>query len=97
MSDEESASWDDAPWNDPTIAKTRIAAWRMARGLTQRELADRSGISLGTIRRLERGELSNPGIRYLTNVAIALSLDGAFDVCEDEWLERSDFTSRREH
>jgi transcriptional regulator with XRE-family HTH domain len=64
----------------------------MARGLTQRELAERSGISLGTIRRLERGELSNPGIRYLTNIAIALDLDGPFDVCEAEWQAWTNFS-----
>ena len=33
-----------------------IAAWRKLKGLTQEQLADRSGVALATLSRLERGE-----------------------------------------
>jgi transcriptional regulator with XRE-family HTH domain len=54
--------------------------------LTQLELADAIGISEPTLRRLERGEMTNPPIGYLVNAAMALgvSLD---DLIEDEWRQ----------
>lgn len=33
-----------------------LAAWRKLRGLTQQQLADRAGIGVRTLRRLEEGE-----------------------------------------
>jgi transcriptional regulator with XRE-family HTH domain len=42
-------------------ARTRLAehlvSWRKLRGLTQTQLADRAGISRGTLKRLETGDL----------------------------------------
>jgi len=52
-----------------------LARVRMARGLTQEELADAIGISLPTYRRLERKDMDNPGVRYLANAAIALGVE----------------------
>jgi transcriptional regulator with XRE-family HTH domain len=59
--------------HDPNAkAETMLARVRMARGITQEELADAIGISLPTYRRLERKDMDNPGIRYLANAALAL-------------------------
>jgi tetratricopeptide (TPR) repeat protein/DNA-binding XRE family transcriptional regulator len=51
----------------------RLRARRLAVGLTQEELADRSGLSVRTIRDLERGS-SRPRPRTVTSVAAALGV-----------------------
>jgi|SRR5579884_1803330 len=73
--------------HDPgTKAETRLARVRMARDVTQEELADAIGISVPTYRRLERDQTENPGLRYLANAALALGvrLD---TIIEDRWRE----------
>jgi hypothetical protein len=63
-----------------------------ARGQTPRDQAvtaetqraDRD--PLHTIQRLERGEIGNPPIRYLVNLAEVLECR-LVDVCEDEWIK----------
>lgn len=71
---------------DQTEIRTRLAAARVRRGVTQAELARAIGIALPTYRRLERGRMDSPPLRYLTNAALALgvTLD---DLIEDEWRE----------
>ena len=39
----------------------RVSSQRAAAGLTQRQLADRAGISLGALEDLEQGRTRNPG------------------------------------
>jgi len=71
-----------------------LARVRLARGVTQEELADAIGISLPTYRRLERNDMDNPGIRYLANAALALGVE--LDVLiEDEWREWMVFDGQR--
>jgi tetratricopeptide (TPR) repeat protein/transcriptional regulator with XRE-family HTH domain len=48
---------------------------RLAAGLTQDALAERSGISVRTIRRLEAGHRSNPRMASIERLAAALNLD----------------------
>jgi transcriptional regulator with XRE-family HTH domain len=70
-----------------TRIETRLAAWRVRRGITQAELAAATGLSLATYRRLERG-MANPPVRYLANCALALGCP-LEDLLEDEhrtWL-----------
>lgn len=68
----------------PVPARTRLAAqrvgahlaaWRKLQGLTAEQVAERAGLSRGTLRRLENGETS-VGLDVLLNVARVL---GALD------------------
>ena len=72
---------------DPgTKAETKLARVRMARGVTQEELADAIGISEPTYRRLERGQMTSPPLGYLVNAALALGVQ-LDDLIEDRWRE----------
>lgn len=66
----------------PTSARTRIAAkaigehllaWRKLQGLTAAQVADRAGISRGTLRKVETGELG-VGFEAFLNVAKVLGV-----------------------
>jgi transcriptional regulator with XRE-family HTH domain len=67
-------------------ADTKLHQARLARGVTQEELAWFTGISRRTLQRIERGDMSNPPIRYLTNCALVLGLE-LDDLIEDEWRQ----------
>lgn len=64
----------------PSHARTlagRLTAARHQRGLTQDELASRSGVKLDTLRAIEQGKTRNPGI--LTVLQLAEQLDVSLD------------------
>jgi transcriptional regulator with XRE-family HTH domain len=65
---------------------TRLARLRIERGMSQTELAEASGLSIATLRRLERGTIANPPLRYLANCAIVLGVK-VEELIEDEWRE----------
>ncbi|MER7244907.1 helix-turn-helix transcriptional regulator [Kribbella sp. NPDC000426] len=50
-----------------------LTAWRKLEGLTAAQVAERAGISRGTLRRLENGE-TTVGLDVLLNVARALGV-----------------------
>lgn len=52
--------------------------------MSQNELAEASGISIATLRRLERGAMPNPPLRYLANCAIVLGCE-LEELIEEEW------------
>ena len=52
----------------------RIRHRRRAQGISFKQLAERSGISIGLLSQIERG-LSSPSLRVLTSLADALKLD----------------------
>ncbi|WP_433301416.1 BTAD domain-containing putative transcriptional regulator [Actinoplanes sp. CA-030573] len=54
-----------------------IRQWRHERGLSQRQLADRAGLSLGAIRDLEQERSRHPRLRSSEALADALGLTGA--------------------
>lgn len=59
---------------------------RVSRRISQRELAEATGLSLRTIQRLEAvGHSDNPPLRYLVNCAMALDVP-LEDILESEWL-----------
>ena len=66
--------------------RTKLAARRLGTGLSQQKVSDLTGIPLRTIQRLERGNIDNPPIRYLVNLAEVFECR-LVDVCEDEWIE----------
>lgn len=69
-----------------TVVRSRLAVARVAAGVTQAEAAERIGIGLATYRRLERGQVENPPLRYLVNAAIMFGVD-VDDVIDDRWRE----------
>ncbi|GAA0732181.1 helix-turn-helix domain-containing protein [Dactylosporangium roseum] len=68
------------PGRDPQDAGARFAttlrARRLARGLTQEELASRTGLGVRTLRELERGRVARPQRNTVSLLAEALSLNG---------------------
>jgi transcriptional regulator with XRE-family HTH domain len=69
---------------------TQLAHWRLHRGFSQQELAERSGVPLGTLRRIEQAQQQRPpDLRHLQNLRVALGchLD---DLLEDRWRGWSD-------
>jgi transcriptional regulator with XRE-family HTH domain len=77
-----------------------LRAMRRSRGLTQDALAERSELSVDSIRRIERGAFS-PSLDTLAKLADGLetTLPGLFGYFDrgrrDEVLELSDYLSRR--
>jgi transcriptional regulator with XRE-family HTH domain len=70
----------------PARPRSRLYERRKAAGLSQRELAKQAGISLRTFQRIERLDVDNPPIRYLTNCAIVLGCE-LEDLVEPAWRE----------
>jgi tetratricopeptide (TPR) repeat protein/transcriptional regulator with XRE-family HTH domain len=60
-----------------TVLGTLVRAWRERALLTQEQLAERSGISVRSIRRLESGEAARPRSSSLEMLATALELSEA--------------------
>jgi transcriptional regulator with XRE-family HTH domain len=65
--------------------ETWLARYRREAAVDQAELARATGISERTLQRLERGDNTNPPIRYLVSCAAALGLDDWHLLLEDEW------------
>jgi DNA-binding Xre family transcriptional regulator len=66
--------------------KTKLARMRVLRDYKQADLEDGSGVGLRTIQRLESGELRNPPLWTLVNLAVALECT-LEDIIEDDWLQ----------
>ncbi len=70
-------------WNEINngIAE-RIVQLRKRKKITQKEIARRSGVSLGSVKRFEQsGEIS---LQSLTKISIALGVDGELDTLFSE-------------
>lgn len=78
--------------------RSQVKSWspladiRIRRGVSQAALADAVGVSLKTIERLEAGRIRDPGIRLLSNCAIALNvkLEELIHPAWREWLDVDD-------
>ena len=75
---------------EQTKGQTRLAKMRVARGMTQREVWEATGISRTTHLRLERGGFENPPVRALSNCAIVLGCE-LEELIEPEWRDWLDF------
>ncbi|MEU5093672.1 helix-turn-helix domain-containing protein [Streptomyces sp. NPDC020996] len=60
-----------------SLTARRLAELRLLRGWTQEELAERSGLSVRTIRNLELGQVRNPRRSSMDLLAQALGMDAA--------------------
>lgn len=67
-----------------STATTKLAARRLACGVTQQEMARVCGTSPATYWRLEHGQLPEVPLWLLNNCAIALGVE-LDDLIEDEW------------
>jgi len=84
-----------APANpDRSAMRSKLSRIRVERNFSQRQLAIYSGVSLRTLRRLERREVDNPPLRYLVNLSLVLRCELS-DLIEDEWLAWADFGHRK--
>ncbi|HEY0804610.1 MAG TPA: helix-turn-helix domain-containing protein, partial [Pseudonocardiaceae bacterium] len=72
----DSTAWDSAPRRNNLVARTLTEHRRLA-GLTQEELAARSGLSTRAISDLERGRVDRPRRRTVQALASALEPTGA--------------------
>lgn len=63
---------------------TRLAHWRAQRGVSQRSLAARTGISEKTIERLDQGRVTNPNVRHLLAIAHVLRVPLG-ELIEEDW------------
>jgi len=52
--------------------KNKIKKYRELRGLTLKELSEKSGVSAGYLCHLEKGNRDNPSTEVMENIAIAL-------------------------
>jgi len=73
-----------------------ISALRSQHGLTQSDLADRSGLNRQTISLIEQGERPNPGFFTLQKIAhtFELRLEDLILKCRDLQSETSDADNR---
>jgi len=74
------------------VVLSRLKREREARGMSLKELAERSGIALATLSRLEGGKNPNPTFETLSRFAAALGLELRLDVVapSEEGAEPSD-------
>jgi len=56
----------------------KIAKLRQAKNLTQRELAERAGVSVNYLSRIEEGIWTSPHAKTLSRIAFALNVQ----ICE---------------
>ena len=52
--------------------RNKIRKYRIKKGLTLKELADKCGVSAGYICHLEKGNRDNPSVEVMENIAIIL-------------------------
>jgi transcriptional regulator with XRE-family HTH domain len=67
-----------------TAIRSKLARLRVERGLYQHELAQAIGISVDSLRRFENGNVSTAPLWWYANAAIALGLDLAELLTEEQ-------------
>jgi transcriptional regulator with XRE-family HTH domain len=69
---------------EQTRVETKLAAWRVKRGMTQEEVANLTGLGLSTYRQYERGRVKKPGLIEMIRFAHLLGCK-LTDLIEDRW------------
>jgi len=62
-------------YDQQSPVRSRVAWWRVRRGLRQQKLAEAIGISLASLKRWERDEQAKAPLWWYLNAAIVLNLD----------------------
>ncbi len=68
---------------------TRLRRTRLERGLSQKELAELTGIPLRSLERLDRGEVDDFSYRSVFNLCVALHCK-ASEIIEPDWFQWKD-------
>ncbi len=93
------SSWIHDRWVRDEAFASRLRRLREQAGLTQENLADRSGLDVGTIRQLEQGTRTNPHWQTVCALARGLSIDVVGFIGTDGWQPpdpNGDWKRRRE-
>jgi DNA-binding XRE family transcriptional regulator len=80
-----SCSWIAERWVSDEPFATRLKSLREQAKLTQEQLAERSGLDVGTIRQLEQGTRSNPLWQTVCALARGIEKDVVVFVGTDGW------------
>lgn len=70
-----------------TFSGKKLREVRKSRGISQALLAEKADSSIRYIRSLEVGEKSNPSVKliYLVSIALAIPMEDLLEVEEDAW------------
>lgn len=74
------------PSFDRSPHRERLKRLRIARSLTQGQLADLAGISVRSVRRIEGSRTGEVSLHVLVRLALVLDCESVLDVIEDAWL-----------
>lgn len=69
-----STAWPMAVADDIADGASPLRAWRKARGMTQKDLSDKTGLAQGYISQIESGEKTNASTDALGRLAAALDV-----------------------
>jgi transcriptional regulator with XRE-family HTH domain len=75
-----------APRLTQTKPRTKLARQRVARGMTQQEMWEATGLTRAMYLRYEQGLVTDPRLFPLVNCARVLGV-ALEEICEDGWLE----------
>jgi DNA-binding XRE family transcriptional regulator len=79
------SSWIDGRWVHDELFAARLKTLRQDAKLTQEQLAEKSGLDVGTIRQLEQGTRRNPLWQTVCALARGLEKDVIVFVGTDGW------------
>jgi transcriptional regulator with XRE-family HTH domain len=81
------------PGTKQGLPRTKLAAWRLKRQLSQPEMSRVTGIPINTYQRLEQGDYASPPYTKLQNCAIILGVK-LDKLIEDEFVGWTVFNAK---
>jgi transcriptional regulator with XRE-family HTH domain len=79
------SSWIEDRWTPDESFAARLKTLRVQAKLTQEQLAEQSGLDVGTIRQLEQGTRTNPSWQTVCALARGLGKDVSVFAGTDGW------------